>query len=130
MISGNVEEPPDDREVRVLVAGWPTGAGVGRVDGQPVLAFNRDLKVVVVGDAVASMYGDDLHLFGLENVARCLGWVVAADQLVERLAGTTKTAGMHRVRETSHLESPGRVPSPGCLGAKERALRGETWGGA
>ena len=48
-------------------------------------AFNRDLKVIVVGDAVASMYGDDLHLFGLENVARCLGWVVAADQLVERL---------------------------------------------
>ena len=93
MISGNVEEPPDDREVRVLVAGWPTGAGVGRVDGQPVLAFNRDLKVVVVGDAVASMYGDDLHLFGLENVARCLGWVVTADQLVERLVGTTMPAG-------------------------------------
>jgi hypothetical protein len=76
------------------------------------------------------MYGDDLHLFGLENVARCLGWVVTADQLVERLVGTTKTAGMNRVPETSHRESPDRVPSPGCIGTKDRALRDETWGGA
>lgn len=48
-------------------------------------AFNRDLRVVVVSDGVASMYGDDLHRFGLENVARCLGWVVTADEAVDRL---------------------------------------------
>lgn len=49
-------------------------------------AFNRDLRVVVVGDAVASMYGDDLHEFGLQNVARCLGWVASADEVVAQLA--------------------------------------------
>lgn len=48
-------------------------------------AFNRDLRVVVVRDGVASMYGDDLHRFGLENVARCLGWVVTADEAIAKL---------------------------------------------
>ncbi|MGH9108516.1 MAG: isochorismatase family protein [Acidimicrobiales bacterium] len=48
-------------------------------------AFNRDLRVVVVRDAVASMYGDDLHRLGLENVARCLGWVVTADEAIARM---------------------------------------------
>jgi len=48
-------------------------------------AFNRDLKVVVVSDGVASMYGDDLHVFGLENVARCLGWVLSCDELIAAL---------------------------------------------
>lgn len=50
-------------------------------------AFNRDLRVVVVSDAVASMYGEDLHFFGLQNVARCLGWVVGVDELAARLSG-------------------------------------------
>lgn len=49
-------------------------------------AFNRDLRVVVVSDAVASMYGDDLHFFGLQNVARCLGWVVTCDEFAARVA--------------------------------------------
>jgi len=48
-------------------------------------AFNRDMRVVVVRDGVASMYGDDLHLLGLENVARCLGWVVTADGVIAKL---------------------------------------------
>jgi len=26
------------------------------------------------------MYGDDLHVLGLQNVARCLGWVLTNDQ--------------------------------------------------
>ncbi|MGH9087873.1 MAG: isochorismatase family protein [Acidimicrobiales bacterium] len=57
-------------------------------------AFNRDLRVVVVSDGVASMYGDDLHRFGLENVARCLGWVVPAQEAMDRLAaGAGPTAG-------------------------------------
>ena len=50
-------------------------------------AFNRDLRVVVVRDAVASMYGDDLHEFGLQNVARCLGWVASSEEVIARLAG-------------------------------------------
>lgn len=45
-------------------------------------AFNRDFRVVVAADAVASMYGEDLHVFGLENVSRCLGWVLSVDEIV------------------------------------------------
>jgi len=48
-------------------------------------AFNRDLRVVVAADAVASMYGEDLHIFGLENVARCLGWVLTVDEILAHL---------------------------------------------
>jgi nicotinamidase-related amidase len=48
-------------------------------------AFNRDYAVVVVSDCVHSMYGDDLHEFGLDNVARCFGWVLSVDQVVEKL---------------------------------------------
>ncbi|MDW8065537.1 MAG: cysteine hydrolase [Anaerolineae bacterium] len=53
-------------------------------------AFNRDLRVVVAEDAVASMYGDDLHIFGLENVARCLGWILPVDEILNHLR--TRTA--------------------------------------
>jgi nicotinamidase-related amidase len=48
-------------------------------------AFNRDLQVVVVSDCVASMYGDDLHTFGLENISRCFGWVLTLDEVAEEL---------------------------------------------
>ena len=39
-------------------------------------AFNFDYRVDVLSDCVASMYGEDLHVLGLQNVARCLGWVI------------------------------------------------------
>jgi len=48
-------------------------------------AFNYDYRVVVLSDCVASMYGDDLHVLGLQNVARCLGWVITNEQLFEKL---------------------------------------------
>jgi nicotinamidase-related amidase len=48
-------------------------------------AFNYDYRVVVLSDCVASMYGDDLHVLGLQNVARCLGWVVTNEQLFAKL---------------------------------------------
>jgi len=48
-------------------------------------AFNYDFRVVVLSDCVASMYGDDLHVLGLQNVARCIGWVVTNDQFGERI---------------------------------------------
>ncbi len=48
-------------------------------------AFNRDLRVIVCSDGVASMYGEDLHVFGLENVRRCLGWVLTVDEVVAAL---------------------------------------------
>jgi nicotinamidase-related amidase len=52
-------------------------------------AFNHDYRVVVLSDCVASMYGDDLHVLGLQNVARCLGWVITNEQLFEKLKETS-----------------------------------------
>jgi nicotinamidase-related amidase len=48
-------------------------------------ACNYDFRVVVLSDCVASMYGDDLHVFGLQNVSRCLGWVITNEQFHERI---------------------------------------------
>ena len=51
-------------------------------------AFNFSYRVVVLSDCVASMYGDDLHVLGLQNVSRCLGWVVTNQQFFEKLKET------------------------------------------
>lgn len=56
-------------------------------------AFNRDLRVIVAEDAVASMYGEDLHVFGLQNVARCLGWVLPVDEILQLLGSPVSRAG-------------------------------------
>lgn len=48
-------------------------------------AFNRDFQVIVVRDGVASMYGEDLHVFGLQNVSRCLGWVLTVEEFFDAL---------------------------------------------
>ena len=48
-------------------------------------AFNFDYRVIVLSDCVASMYGDDLHVLGLQNVARCLGWVLDNDEFKEKI---------------------------------------------
>lgn len=48
-------------------------------------AFNFDYRVVVLSDCVASMYGDDLHALGLQNVSRCLGWVVTNEQFFAKI---------------------------------------------
>ena len=50
-------------------------------------SLNRDLKTIVVSDCVHSMYGDDLHFFGLQNIARCLGWVLTVDEVTAKVAG-------------------------------------------
>ena len=52
-------------------------------------AFNLGYRVVVLSDCVASMYGDDLHVLGLQNVARCLGWVVTNEQFFAKLEEET-----------------------------------------
>lgn len=64
-------------------------------------AFNQDLRVVVLADCVGSMYGDDLHVLGLQNVARCLGWVVTNDQFAEkvRAAGAPEQRAVPRTAE-------------------------------
>lgn len=48
-------------------------------------AFNFDYRVVVLSDCVGSMYGDDLHVLGLQNISRCLGWVITSEQFFEKL---------------------------------------------
>lgn len=48
-------------------------------------AFNFDYRVVVLSDCVASMYGDDLHVLGLQNIQRCLGWVISNDQFFHKM---------------------------------------------
>jgi biuret amidohydrolase len=48
-------------------------------------AFNLNYGVVVLSDCVGSMYGGDLHVFGLQNVARCIGWVLSNDELHAKL---------------------------------------------
>lgn len=48
-------------------------------------AFNFDYRVIVLKDCVGSMYGNDLHIFGLQNVARCLGWVLTNDEFREQI---------------------------------------------
>lgn len=47
--------------------------------------FNHDLAPVVISDCVASMYGEDLHFFGLQNISRCLGWVLNIEEFKEKL---------------------------------------------
>jgi nicotinamidase-related amidase len=48
-------------------------------------SHHRDLRVVVVSDCVHSMYGDDLHHWGLQNIARCLGWVLSVDEIEDKV---------------------------------------------
>jgi nicotinamidase-related amidase len=48
-------------------------------------SLNRDLRTIVVSDCVQSLFGDDLHFFGLQNVARCLGWVLTVDELTAKV---------------------------------------------
>lgn len=55
-------------------------------------SLNRDLRTVVVSDCVHSMYGDDLHFFGLQNVARCLGWVLTVDQVAAKVGAAQALA--------------------------------------
>ena len=57
-------------------------------------AFNRDYKTIVVSDCVHSMYGADLHDFGLENVARCIGWVLSTDEVLDKLGTSTATTAV------------------------------------
>jgi nicotinamidase-related amidase len=53
-------------------------------------AMNRDLKTVLVSDCMHSMYGDDLHVLGLQNVARCLGWILTNDEFEEKIEAGAK----------------------------------------
>jgi hypothetical protein len=41
------------------------------------------------------MYGDDLHVLGLQNVARCIGWVLTNEQFMEKIRASAPAAGKH-----------------------------------
>lgn len=46
---------------------------------------NKCFKVIVISDCVASMYGEDLHIFALQNISRCLGWVLTVEEFQEKI---------------------------------------------
>jgi nicotinamidase-related amidase len=46
---------------------------------------NRGFKLVVISDCVASSYGHDLHVFALQNISRCLGWVLTIPEFEQKL---------------------------------------------
>jgi biuret amidohydrolase len=48
-------------------------------------SLNRGFQVVVLEDCVGSMYGDDLHQAALQNIARCLGWVMSTDEVIAKI---------------------------------------------
>ena len=48
-------------------------------------AFNKDFQVVVISDCVATMYGDDLHILGLENIKRSIGYVLKIAEFKEKI---------------------------------------------
>ena len=52
-------------------------------------SLNRGYQVVVLEDCVGSMYGQDLHEAALQNIARCLGWVMTADQVIDKVRSGT-----------------------------------------
>jgi nicotinamidase-related amidase len=57
-------------------------------------AYNRDFKVVLIADAVGSAFGEELHQFALENVRRCMGWVLTLGEFEEKI-GTLRQEGNH-----------------------------------
>jgi len=74
--------------LRVLTIDTVILAGVNTntcVQCSAFAAYNRDLKVIVAADCVASAYGQDLHEFALDNVRRRLGWVLTNGEIAEKL---------------------------------------------
>lgn len=61
-------------------------------------AFNKNYRVVVLSDCVASMYGEDLHVLGLQNVARCLGWVLDNATFMKKIEGRREAGESERER--------------------------------
>jgi nicotinamidase-related amidase len=48
-------------------------------------AANRDFKTIVIADCCSSLYGDELHDFALDNISGCLGWVLSANEVIEKI---------------------------------------------
>jgi len=48
-------------------------------------AAHKGFKVIVISDCVASMYGQDLHVFALQNIQRCFGWVLTVGEFEQKV---------------------------------------------
>ena len=48
-------------------------------------SVNAGFRPIVVEETVGSMYGQDLHQFGLQNIARCIGWVLTENEFYAKL---------------------------------------------
>ena len=46
---------------------------------------NKGFKLIVISDCVASAYGRDLHVFALQNISRCIGWVLTVSEFEGKL---------------------------------------------
>jgi nicotinamidase-related amidase len=55
-------------------------------------ALNRGFKVIVLEDCVGSMYGEDMHVAALQNIARCLGWVLGSEEVKQKIDERVKGA--------------------------------------
>lgn len=82
-----------DLEILLRVLGTETVVLTGINTNTCVLstaftACNRDFQVVVISDCVASMYGNDLHVLGLENIKRCLGYVLTVEEFKQKIPHT------------------------------------------
>jgi nicotinamidase-related amidase len=48
-------------------------------------ACNHGYRAIVIEEGVASRYGEDLHAFALNAIARTCGWVLTASELKEKV---------------------------------------------
>ena len=55
-------------------------------------SMNRGYQVVVLEDCVGSMYGEDMHVAGLQNIARCLGWVLNTEEAIDKIMAGKKVS--------------------------------------
>jgi nicotinamidase-related amidase len=53
-------------------------------------SFNRGFSTIVISDCVSSMYGEDLHFFALQNISRCIGWVITTEEFKTKLQAPTE----------------------------------------
>lgn len=54
---------------------------------------NLGFKLIVISDCVASAYGQDLHQFALQNISRCIGWVLTLPEFEEKLTSSGMAPG-------------------------------------
>ena len=64
---------------------------------------NKNYKVIVISDCVGTMYGEDLHVFALQNISRCLGWVLTSDQFEQKVETSKRIDAVSRQAATARV---------------------------